>query len=123
MHARLFLSSCFCAVFATAAIAADNTFENFKPVPPPGIAISESDRLELEKGAAELGKEIDSLRTELAGKPVLLDLLPDAQIYHKAVDWALRYNEFYRSNEVQIARHLLTQGMARVKPWRLALAK
>jgi dienelactone hydrolase len=106
------------ALLVCGAAPADIAFEGVKPIPPPGIAISETDRAELEKGAADLGKEIESLRTELAAKPASLELLPDAQIYHKAVDWALRYNEFYRTNEIQTARQLLTEGMARVKALR-----
>jgi len=98
--------------------AAENGFEGVKPIPPPGIPISETSRAELEKGAAELGKDLESLRAELDGKSALLDLLPDAQIYHKAVDWALRYNEFYQASEVETARQLLTEGAARVKALR-----
>ncbi len=103
---------------ACRSAAAEREFEGVKPIPPPGISISESDRAELERGAAELGREIESLRVELSGKAALLELLPDAQIYHKAVDWALRYDEFYQSNEVATARQLLTEGMARVKALR-----
>ncbi len=113
---------CF-AVYCSLALlvckaAPDYAFEDVKPVPPPGIAISETDRAELERGAAELGGEIASLRAELSGKPALSGLLPDVEIYHKAVDWALRYNEFYRTNEIQTARKLLTEGMARAKELR-----
>jgi dienelactone hydrolase len=82
------------------------------------MAISPTVRAELEKGVAEFGKDIESLRIDLSRKPALLDLLPDAEIYHKAVDWALRYNEFYRTNEIQTARQLLMEGMARVKALR-----
>ena len=46
-------------------------------------------------------------------KPALLVLLPDVEIFHKAVDWAARDGEFYRSNEVDVARGLLSQGMER----------
>jgi dienelactone hydrolase len=119
MRISVFLAAYgYLALFTGRAAPADNGFDGVKPVPPPGIAISETDRAELAKGVAELGKQIESLRTELAGKPALLDLLPDAQIYYKAVDWALRYNEFYRTNEIQTARQLLTEGMARVKALR-----
>ena len=89
----------------------DNLPDKVRPVPPPGIKISEADRAELEAGAAELGKEIESLRGELKSRRALVDLLPDVQIYHKAVDWALRYDEFYKSNEVQVARGLLQQAV------------
>lgn len=119
MRATLFLAAYgFLALLTLGAAPAPIAFDGVKPVPPPGIAISETDRAELEKGAADLAREIESLRTELAGKPALLNLLPDAQIYHKAVDWALRYDEFYRTNEIQTARQLLTEGMARVKALR-----
>src|SRR6266536_1718498 len=96
----------------------DNLPDQVRRVPPPGIKIAEADRAELAAGVAELGKEIELLRECLKGKPAWFDLLPDAEIYHKAVDWALRYDEFYKSNEVQIARGLLQQGMERVKALR-----
>ena len=75
------------------------------------VAVLARNRAELEAGAAELGKEIESLRGELKSRRALVDLLPDVQIYHKAVDWALRYDEFYKSNEVQVARGLLQQAV------------
>src|ERR1043165_4639413 len=116
MHRHLLLAVYVClALLARKAAAAENALENVKPIPPPGITIPDTDRDELERGVSELGKQIESLQADLSGKPALLDLLPDVQIYHKAVDWALRYNEFYRTNEVQTARQLLTEGMARVK--------
>ncbi|NBV24223.1 MAG: hypothetical protein EBS05_20185 [Proteobacteria bacterium] len=88
---------------------ADNKAESVRPVPPPGVKISDEARTELTAGAAALAKEIEALRNSLKGKPAL-DLLPDVQIYHKAVDWALRYDEFYNTNQVNSARNLLKQG-------------
>src|SRR5439155_6523014 len=96
----------------------DNLSDKVRRIPPPGIKIPDSDRAELAAGVAELGKEIESTRSELKGKPALLALLPDVEIYHKAVDWALRFDEFYKSNEVQVARGLLPQAMERVKALR-----
>ncbi len=87
-------------------------------VPPAGLKISAADREELARGAGQLGGEIDSLRRDLAARPALLELLPDVVIYHKAVDWALRYDEFYRSNEVGLARGLLKQGLERARQLR-----
>ena len=109
---------CFIGVLVQADGPADNVADNVRRIPPPGIKISETDRAELEKGVAELGNEIESLRGELKAKPALLGLLPDVQIYHKAVDWALRYDEFYKSNEVGVARTLLREGMERAKALR-----
>ena len=95
--------------------------------PPPGIEISADDRMELAQGAAELGTQIEALKGALRRKPNLLALLPDVEIYHKAVRWAVAYDEFYRSNEVAIARTLLEQGRERARqlsegrtPWTTA---
>ena len=106
---------------------ADNSAEKVRRVPPPGIAISEADRVELAEGVASLGRDLETLRVELKTKPALLELLPDAEVYHKAVDWALRYDEFFKSNETQVARALLRNGMDRVQslrdgqaPWTMA---
>lgn len=116
MH-RYFCSAAFgcLALLARHAAAAEDALDKVKPIPPPGISVPDADRAELEKGVLELGNEIETLRADLSGKPASLELLPDVQIYHKAVDWALRYNEFYRTNEIQTARQLLTEGMARAK--------
>lgn len=81
-------------------------------MPPPGNEIPAADRKLLEDGAAALGREIESLRKSLAGKPELLALLPDVQIYHKAVDWPLRYRELI---DVKKAKAALATGMERAK--------
>lgn len=96
-----------------------------KRLPPAGIAIAEKDRSELSAGAAALRAEIDALRRTIpAGNERALALLADVEIFHKAVDWALRYDEFFTPKEVAFARHLLTEGHERVqqfssdeKPW------
>lgn len=109
------------ALFAFCAKAdgpADNVPDKVRPVPPPGVKISESDRTELTAGAARLGEDIASLRGELKGKPALLELLPDVQIFHKAVHWALLYDEFFKTNEPAAARTLLKHGTERLQALR-----
>jgi pimeloyl-ACP methyl ester carboxylesterase len=106
------------ALLAAASLAradgpGDNLPDKVRSVPPPGIAVPDADRAELQAGADALEKQIDELRTALKGKPALLGLLPDVQVYHKAVDWALRYNEFFNAREIPVARALLKQGMDR----------
>src|SRR5439155_26657770 len=113
MRVTLFVAPIFFALLIRADGPSDNLPDKVRRIPPPGIKIPDADRIELERGVAELGSQIESLRVELKGKPALLDLLPDAQIYHKAVDWALRYDEFYKSNEVQFARAMLILGQDR----------
>ncbi|PAW88096.1 MAG: hypothetical protein B9S33_05285 [Pedosphaera sp. Tous-C6FEB] len=89
---------------------ADNKAESVRRIPPPGIPIAPAARDELQAGADALAKDIEALRNSLKGKAALLDLLPDVQIYHKAVDWALRHDEFYTTNEVAIARDMLKRS-------------
>jgi hypothetical protein len=116
MSTRLALPvALFVSAFAIADGPSDNVAEKARPVPPPGIAVPDDVRTELRAGCDELGKAIADLRTALAGKPDLLALLPDVEIYHKAIDWALRFNEFYDAKEFPVARKLLTEGRERAK--------
>jgi hypothetical protein len=116
-----FLLLTFFIQFASAAPASGRS------TPPPGIAIAAKDRAELESSVAELRKQIDALRVELKNKRALIELLPDVEIYHKAVDWALGHDEFHRTNEVSMAKVLLRQGLERARelqdgraPWTTA---
>ncbi len=92
----------------------DNIPDKVRQIPPPGIKISDSDRAELTSSVAEFDKEIQAVRKELNGQQRLLDLFPDVLIYHKAVDWALKYDEFYDAREVKTARELLKTGRERL---------
>ncbi len=97
---------------------ADNQGDKVRRVPPPGVAIAPNDRAELETGVAALGKEIGALRASLKGKSALLELLPDVQIYHNAVRYALAHDEFYNTNQIGVARSLLQQGTERAQALR-----
>src|SRR5579859_6728459 len=81
----------------------DNQVDNVRKIPPPGIKVPDADRAELAAGLEALGREIDAIRTELKGKPALA-LLPDVQIYHKAVRYALDYDEFFNVKEIASAK-------------------
>ena len=85
-----------------------------RPVPPPGVQIPEGDRAELQAGVVTLGKDITIARHNLQAKPEMLALLPDVMIFHKAVDWALRYDEFFNVKQVATAKKLLELGNQRV---------
>jgi dienelactone hydrolase len=100
----------------------DNLPDKVRPVPPPGIAIPDADRNELQTATDTLGKEIERLRLDLKLKPALLEMLPDVQIYHNAVRYALLYNEFYDPKEIKIAHKMLEQGRDRVEQLRAGKA-
>lgn len=84
-------------------------------VPAVGIEIPDDTRQSLRKQTDALGQAIDQLRDQLAKSPPLLRFLPDVQVYHKAVDWALRHQLFFKENEFTIAEELLAEGTARAK--------
>ncbi|MBL6765668.1 MAG: hypothetical protein ISQ14_12005 [Verrucomicrobiae bacterium] len=111
-----------CSAALLADGPADNRPENVRPVPPPGIEVPEKTRTELRAGADQLGRKIEDLRLSLAKKTALLDLLPDVEIYHKAVDWALRYNQFYGARDFKTASELLAEGGQRADELRSGTA-
>lgn len=93
---------------------ADNLPDKVRPVPPPGVPIPADDRQRLGEEVSRLGARIEAVRAELAKKPALLRRLPDVQIFHKAVDWALRYDEFFQTNEVAAASNQLRAAWTRL---------
>lgn len=74
-------------------------------LPPPGTAVSEVDRAELQAGLARLGR--------LAGRLKSHDLWADVEIFRKAVDWSLREGTIYGPGQVAAARRLLEEGTSR----------
>src|SRR5262249_33195693 len=112
----------FLLVFSVAVVLADGPGDNLpdkvRPIPPAGITVPEADRSELQAGIDELGKEIESLRTALKPKAALLELLPDVQVYHNAVRYAVKHNEFFNAKEIPTAKGLLKQGMDRARQLR-----
>jgi predicted peptidase len=108
------LAVVFAVPFVTiVSTAQQNDPNKVRQIPPPGIEISAADREELTAGIAALGKEIDALRESLKNKPAQLMLLPDVQIFHNAVRYALQYNEFFKPEEIAVAKRHLKQGMER----------
>jgi hypothetical protein len=79
-------------------------------LPPPGPGPSKQDREQLQAGLDELGKQIGALHKELKDRPNLLELLPDVEIFHKAVRFPLEYDE---PCDVAKARKALDAGMKR----------
>ncbi len=92
---------------------ADNSAVNVRPVPPPGLALLPADRTALEQGVKELDGLINDAKKAQAKNPQLADLLPDVEIFHKTVDWALRYNQFNNAKEMKQAQEQLAEGKKR----------
>lgn len=111
MISRGFLLWC-CAALSWADGPTDNLAEKVRPVPPPGEPIAEDVRAELERSTAALQDQIAGLRPST--NPVVRAHLSDAEVYLNAVDYALRFNEFYEpKREIDEARDLLRRGAER----------
>src|SRR5205085_1971548 len=92
-----------------------------RPIPPLGkVTPDAGQRKALEEGLAELGRDLEALAGGV--KPALRDLLPDVEVFHKAVRYALADNTFYTPGEVEAARKLLAQGRERAKALRAGKA-
>jgi hypothetical protein len=88
----------------------DNVVESVRPIPPPGNEIPAEDRAEIKKGLADLQQLIKDVGPH--------DLLPDVQVYEKAVRWALEYNEIYEGKGAKPAanvKKVLAAGLERAR--------
>ncbi len=113
---RFFSSLLLSWLFAASAFAdgpADNLPDSVRRVPPAGVQIPAEVRERLQIRCDNLSAVIGELRTALKNKPALLRLLPDVEIFHKAVHDALKYDEFYDPNEMKTAAALLDLGFER----------
>ena len=107
----------FCCLLLGSAVLADGPKDNVpaevRPIPPLGIEVPAETRAELEKKLAELKALMLAAAKAQAKHPQLALLLPDIEVYHKAVDWALRYNEVHKPAELKAAAELLAEGSQR----------
>src|SRR5687768_10862832 len=96
-------------LLAAAPLVALTLTAQIRPVPPPGVPVPDADKTQLAGGLKRLGAAIERLRT--SGQHG--ELLPDVEIFYKAVDYALRYDEFFKAEDIFRAKELLRQGQER----------
>jgi dienelactone hydrolase len=88
-------------------------------LPPRGIKISSEDRAMLQTRLAALQAKIAKLPKEkilaASNSATPIDLTADIAIYAKAVELALRFDEFYKPDHVQLAAKLLDAGQQRAE--------
>lgn len=96
----------------------DNVADNVRPIPPPGVAVPDADKARLTEGLGRLRAAIDEAVQAQAKHPMLADLVPDLEVYHKAVDWALRYNEVHKITELKNADELIAEGLQRAEQFK-----
>ena len=110
-------------LLVTTAVPADGIRDNdpksVRPVPRTGVKVPAEDRVALEIGLKQLRGQLDKLAASRT--PQVRELLPDIEIYHRAVADALRYNEFFSLADIKKAHDLLGVGQARAS--QLAVGK
>ena len=109
LHSLLLLT--LLASIAHADGPADNHPDKVRRVPRLGIEPSAEDREKLSQQLSQLGKKIDALRA--SSNALAHDLLPDVMIYHRAVDVALKHQEFFAPGDIKAAFELLAEGSQR----------
>lgn len=92
---------------------ADNVPAVVRPIPPAGIEIPEKDATELSQGLERLDDLIKKLKMRRDARTPLL--LPDVQIYSRAIHQALKYGEFFKPGDIAAAKQTLTEGLNRAE--------
>jgi dienelactone hydrolase len=94
---------------------ADNIPANVRRIPKLGIDVPAERRATLEQGLASLASKLALLRTQAAEQkdPRITELLPDIEIYHKAIHDALQYQEIFEAREIDFATQALATGHQR----------
>ena len=91
----------------------DNNPREVRRIPPLGVAVSESDRKVLEDGLKELRSLIDTIKANR--DPRIQALLPDVEIYYRAVHSALNHQEFFRAADIKKGKETLQTGLVRAR--------
>ncbi|MFT5408518.1 MAG: pimeloyl-ACP methyl ester carboxylesterase [Verrucomicrobiales bacterium] len=102
---RFLLAFFFLVSIAQADGLADNVPEKVRRIPPAGIGVPEAERVLLKAELDQLAVAMDEIKRHR--------LLPDVAIFHKAVRYALDYNEFQKPVELKWAHEQLAIGMRR----------
>lgn len=91
----------------------DNIPDQVRQVPPVGIEVPEAEKAELEKGLAELDGQIEMLRKRRDVRTPRL--LPDVEIFARAVRHGLQFRELYSPGNVKDAQAVLAEGLRRAE--------
>lgn len=116
-------------LFAAPAFAdgpGDNVPDNVRPIPPKAPPLADDVKKELAAGLKELQSAIADAEKAVKGKKELEELLPDVQIFEKAVRYGLEYGEIYvltdpkdpkkvTRNDVTVHKATIKNGIDRAK--------
>ena len=102
--------------FATALLAdgvKDNYPEKVRQIPKPGIELKDDQKEHFTKRNSQLEKLIGQIQKK--NNPMFNQLLPDIQIFHNAVKYALEYNEFLSPKDLKKTDQILDEGIKRAE--------
>ena len=91
----------------------DNLPDQVRQIPPLGVEVPLADREALQRGLNSLAEAISRLQASKDAK--VRDLLPDVQIFHRAVHDALVHNEFFVAADIKKGKELLEIGLKRAE--------
>jgi predicted esterase len=93
----------------------DNVPDQVRPIPPLGVDVSQADRDELQEGLNKLQSQLAQLNKRAQKDEKLRELIPDVEIFHRAVDSALTYQEFFAPADIAKGKSLLRDGLKRAE--------
>ena len=89
----------------------DNVPGQVRPIPPLGVELNEDDRAQLIAGIVQLDDAIARLRKRSDAHTQ--NLLPDVEIFLRAVRQGVEYREFFSRRDVEGAKKVLQEGLQR----------
>ena len=107
----------------------DNIPENVRQIPPPGIELPADERRQLENSLNQMDINLTAARQiarEDASKQAKIEsLVPDVEIFYRAVSQAIGFRELYSKRDIDNAKRVGAEGVRRssqlpgaVGPWR-----
>lgn len=92
---------------------ADNNPNTVRPVPRPGIEVSEDDEVQLTLKLLVLKESLDKLKKRSDARTQAL--VPDVEIFYRAVNDNLTFKEFFSAGDIKKAKELLKTGQERAE--------
>lgn len=115
MRICLLFAATFCLL--TSSVWADGPADNIpaqvRVIPPEGIEVPAEDAAELSQGLERLDDLINKLKMRRDARTP--QLLPDVEIFSRAIHEALKYREFYKPQDIAAAKQTLTEGLNRAE--------
>jgi hypothetical protein len=91
----------------------DNHPDKVRQIPRLGVEVPEADVIKLKRELEVLKNLLNQLK--LSKQEIALDLIPDVEIYFRAVKDNLEHQEFFHKNHIKLASKLLGLGQERAR--------